>query len=185
MLLDTFTANGVLHKAPQIYNCDETGMPLGATHRKVVASVGSNPSCNTSNSKQQITVLACRSAAGMMLPPFVIFQIKAINYTLTIGEVPGTLYGLSAKCWITRGLFAQWFHQHFLAYISKHRPVALLMDGHSSHYCPETIRMAAKQQVVLCTLPPHTTHLTQPLDSGCMLWATQSIMASSLSKVLC
>jgi len=41
------------------------------------------------------------------------------------------------------------------------------MDGHSSHYCPETIRMAAKEQVILCTLPPHTTHLTQPLDKGC------------------
>ena len=41
------------------------------------------------------------------------------------------------------------------------------MDGHSSHYCLETIRMAAKEQVVLCTLPPHTTHLTQPLDRGC------------------
>ena len=80
MLLDTFTANGVLHKAPQIYNCNETGMSLGATNRKVVASIGSNPSCITSNSKQQITVLACVSAAGVTLPPFVIFQRKTINH---------------------------------------------------------------------------------------------------------
>ena len=78
MVLDTFTANGVLHKAPQIYNCDETGMPLGATHRKVVASVGSNPSYITSN-KQQITVLACISAAGVTLPPFVIFKEKLLT----------------------------------------------------------------------------------------------------------
>ena len=27
--------------------------------------------------------------------------------------------------------------------------------------------MAAACKVVLCTLPPHTTHLTQPLDKGC------------------
>ena len=27
--------------------------------------------------------------------------------------------------------------------------------------------MAAKKQVVLCTLPPHTAHLTQPLDRSC------------------
>ena len=57
MLLDTLTANGVLQKPTQIYNCDETGMPLGATNRRVIASVGSNPSSITSNSKQQITVL--------------------------------------------------------------------------------------------------------------------------------
>ena len=41
------------------------------------------------------------------------------------------------------------------------------MDGHSSHYCPEVIRAAAAEKVVLFTLPPHTTHLTQPLDKGC------------------
>ena len=43
----------------------------------------------------------------------------------------------------------------FLACIPKHRPVILLMDGHLSHYCPETIHMAAKERVVLCTLTSH------------------------------
>ena len=40
------------------------------------------------------------------------------------------------------------------------------MDGHKSHYCPDTIRMAAKENIILFTLPPNTTHLTQPLDKG-------------------
>ena len=40
------------------------------------------------------------------------------------------------------------------------------MDGHKSHYCPDTIRMAAKENIVLFTLPPNITHLTQPLDKG-------------------
>ena len=38
------------------------------------------------------------------------------------------------------------------------------MDGHSSHYNPSTIKIAAAQQVILFSLPPHTTHTTQPLD---------------------
>ena len=41
------------------------------------------------------------------------------------------------------------------------------MDGHSSHYCPQTIRFAAEKDVILFTLPPNTTHITQPLDKGC------------------
>ena len=41
MLTDTLTANRLLHKPTQIYNCSETGMPLGTTHRGVVAGVGS------------------------------------------------------------------------------------------------------------------------------------------------
>ena len=42
------------------------------------------------------------------------------------------------------------------------------MDGHSTHYCPEAIRIAGKEKVILYTLLPNTTHLTQlqPLDRG-------------------
>ena len=53
---------------------------------------------------------------------------------------------------------------HFLRYAPPVRPLLLLMDGHSSHYCPEAIRVAAKEKVILFTFPPNTTHLTQPLD---------------------
>ena len=41
------------------------------------------------------------------------------------------------------------------------------MDGHSSHYSPATIALAAEHKVLLFTLPPNTTHLTQPLDRAC------------------
>ena len=42
-----------------------------------------------------------------------------------------------------------------------------MLDGHSSHYCPDKIRLAAKHQVILFALPPNTTHTSQPLDKGC------------------
>ena len=64
-------------------------------------------------------------------------------------------------------LFDVWFTNHFLRYAPCARPLLLLLDGHSSHYCPKTIRLAAQQQVVLFTLPPNTTHLLQPLDRSC------------------
>ena len=47
------------------------------------------------------------------------------------------------------------------------RPILLMMDGHSTHFEPSVIRMAAKEEVILFFLPPHSTHLTQPLDKGC------------------
>ena len=40
------------------------------------------------------------------------------------------------------------------------------MDGHSTHYCSSTIRAAAKHQIILFTLPPNTTHISQPLNKG-------------------
>ncbi len=86
---------------------------------------------------------------------------------MTKGELPGTIYGLSSKGWIDQELFHVWFESHFMRYAPPIRPLLLLMDGHSSHYCPETIRCAAQAQIVLFALPPNTTHLSQPLDKGC------------------
>ena len=51
--------------------------------------------------------------------------------------------------------------------VPKVRPLLLIMDGHSSHYNPDFIRIAAKEQILIFVLPPNTTHLTQPLDKGC------------------
>ena len=154
----------------QVYNCDETGIPLGVYHHKVVTQAGSNPTCITSNSsKSQVTVLACVSATGVAMPPFVIFQRKTMNQELTIGEILGTLYGCSEKGWINHLFCSHWFENHFTWYIPLSRPVLLLMDGHSPHYCPNMIRMAAKEKVILFTLLPNTTHLMQPLDEGCFV----------------
>ena len=60
-----------------------------------------------------------------------------------------------------------WFNKHFLRYIPSARPVLLLLDGHSSHYCPDTIRVVAHHKVIVFALPPNTTHISQPIDKGC------------------
>ena len=52
----------------------------------------------------------------------------------------------------------------FIPNIPPARPVMLLLDGHSSHYEPDTISFAAAQGVIVLCLPPHTTHVSQPLD---------------------
>ena len=44
------------------------------------------------------------------------------------------------------------------------RPLLLLVDGHSSHYDPDSIQFAQNQSIIIFCLPPHTTHEAQPLD---------------------
>ena len=167
MLEDCLQSNGILDKPARIFNCDETGVPLNPKSPKVIDKVGSkNPSYLSSGCKSQITVMACTCAAGYAIPPLVIFDRLSLNEAMTKGEVPGTIYGLSHNGWITREIFRQWFN-HFILSIPSARPIILMLDGHSAHYCPETISMAAEQQIILCALPPHTTHITQPLDRGC------------------
>ena len=157
-----------LHGKPNlIFNMDETGFPLDPKPLKTIHIRGEkNPSAVSSGVKHQVTVVACVSAAGQCLPPMVIWDRKTLSPDLAVGEVPGTIYGLSNKGWMDSELFHLWFERHFLRFAPAIRPLLLLMDGHSSHYCPETIHLALKQKVVLFTLPPNTTHLTQPLDKG-------------------
>ena len=168
ILEECLIQNGIFDKAGMIFNCDETGLPLNPKCAKVVDKTGTkNPSFVTGGDKSQVTVLACTSAVGYAIPPFVIFDRQSLNQGMTAGEVPGTLYGLSHNGWINSELFYHWFLHHFLQYAPLARPLMLLLDGHSSHYSPATIKLAAENQVIVFVLPPHTTHIAQPLDRGC------------------
>ena len=160
--------NKLTDKPGQVYNVDETGMPLDHRPPKVLAVKGQKKVryC-TSGNKSQITVIGCVNATGTAIPPFVIFDAKSLNTEWTEGEVPGTIYGLSDRGWVDIELFKGWFNNHFLRHAVASRPILLLLDGHSSHcYNPETIREAKKNDVILFTLVPHTSHETQPLDTA-------------------
>ena len=168
LLEQTLAENGLEDKPCQIFNMDETGMPLDPKAFKCVYQLGEkNPISLSSGNKSQVTVVGCTNAAGYCIPPMVIWDRKTLSAELTEGEVPGTFYGLSDNGWMDQELFHAWLCNHFLRYAPPARPLLLLMDGHSSHYSPDTIRIAAKEQVILFALPPHTTHLSQPLDKGC------------------
>ena len=110
--------------------------------------------------KTNITVLACTSAGGYVMPPFIIYQQKNLVESLIQGEIPGTMYGMNSNSgWMDGELFQQWFEQHFLRYAPATRPLLLLLDGHASHYSPSFIREAAGRGVIVFCLPPHTTHI--------------------------
>ena len=164
----TLEDNGLVEKPCQIFNLDETGMPLSPQSPKCVFARGEkNPANIYGGDKAQITVVACISAAGYCIPPMVIWDRKKLSLELTAGEVPGTFYGLSDKGWMDQELFDAGLCCHFLRYAPPTRPLLLLLDGHSSHYSPHAIRCAAKEKVIMFALPLHTTHVTQPLDRGC------------------
>ena len=69
--------NGLAHCPGQIFNCDETGMPLTQKPPKVVAGVGQKHVYTvTSGDRVQITVMACAGARGYSLPPMAIFDLN-------------------------------------------------------------------------------------------------------------
>ena len=75
---------------------------------------------------------------------------------LTNGEIPGTLYGISdSGCMDDQGSFLTQVYQSLLLYAPQVQPLLLLLDGHSTHYGPEMINIAALNQIIIFTY--HTT----------------------------
>ena len=77
LLKDVLTENGLLNSPGRIYNVNETGIALDGHAPKLVAKRGQKKvRYRTSGNKSQITVIACVSASGQCIPPFVIFDVK-------------------------------------------------------------------------------------------------------------
>ena len=140
VLKECMEKEGLFDKPAQIYNFDEVGMPLDHRSPRVIVKKGQKKvRYRSSGNKSQVTALVCVNAAGSAMPPYIIFDAKNLNLDWTEGEIPGTTYGLSNNGWIDMELFRLWFKKHFLHHALSARPLLLLMDGHSSHYNPETI----------------------------------------------
>ncbi len=168
LLQETLDKYNLKDKPSQIYNCDESGMPLEHKPPRIVSAKGTKKVRQiSSGNKTQITILGCCNAAGQAIPPMVVFSGKRFNHELSKGEVPGTLYGMSDSGWMDQELFATWFSNHFLQHAVTSRPLLLMLDGHSSHYTLDLIQSAKDNDVVIFCLPPHTTADSQPLDTSC------------------
>ena len=165
LLEKTLKDNNLMNCPSQIYNFDESGMPLDPKAPNIVAQTGTKKvRYRSTGRKGQITIVACGNATGQVMPPTIIFEAKKVNPAWTTGEIPGTMYGSSDKGWITTDLFESWLSEHFIKHAVGSRPLLLLLDGHSTHNQPNVIRLARKNGIIILCLPPHATHEAQPLD---------------------
>ncbi|TNN88677.1 Tigger transposable element-derived protein 1 [Liparis tanakae] len=177
LLSTVVDARGLRDKPHQILNCNEAGFQLG--RKRVIlpksASLGHKP---TPGSRDHISVLACFSAAGEEIPPFIIYS-KAYpgGVCYKTQGPPNALYGWSDSGYINSDLFKKWFLKHFLLHAPKERPLLLIFDGHKSPINLEVVETARSEDVVLLCLPPHCSHILQPLDAGLFVLLKQRFAA--------
>ena len=148
--------NGLKTEPEKIYNVDETGMLLDHCPPKIVTQRGHKKvQYRTARKKSQITVIRCVSATGHAIAPFVIWDAKSMNKEWTVGEVPGTTYGLSSKGWVDSELFRGWIVDHFIPLAVAGRPLLLMLDGHS-HTISQIWFDLLKSTRSSCFASPHT-----------------------------
>ena len=78
LLKDVLDKNGLMNAPHQIYNVDESGVPLDPKALNVVAKKGSKKvRVRSTGRKGQVTVVACGNTAGQVIPPMIIFDAKS------------------------------------------------------------------------------------------------------------
>jgi hypothetical protein len=158
-----------------IYNFDETGFAMGiaATSRVVTSSDQRNrPNQVQPGNREWVTAIEAINATGWALPPMIIFKGKLhlsswyhnpdipIDWTLAVSD----------NRWTTDKLGLTWITDVFepntaARTVGKYR--LLILDGHSSHATPEFDQFCENHSIITLCMPPHSSHLLQPLDVGC------------------
>nr|XP_029719398.1 tigger transposable element-derived protein 6-like [Aedes albopictus] len=162
-----------VYSPDRIWNADETGFStVPNKSSKVLAVKGRRQVGAISSAERGVntTVMMTVSAAGQYLPPMFIFPRQRMNDALKIGAPAGSIFECNPSGWSTVATCTKWF-DHFLAYTrpTAEAPVLLILDGHSSHTKNvEMIEKAARNNVRILSIPPHTSHKLQSLDVSVM-----------------
>lgn len=151
----------------RIYNMDESGLSTVPNKlRKVIGEKGHNASKIVSAERGiTVTVVCCMSAAGNFVPPTLIYPRKRHNEVLLHGAPPGSIQMCSDSGFINSDLYLDWL-KHFQLSVksSLEDPVLLILDNHSSHISLQAVQYCREHAIHVASLPPHSSHKTQPLD---------------------
>ncbi|XP_044733230.1 jerky protein homolog-like [Chrysoperla carnea] len=159
----------IKHKFPphRIFNVDETG--INSVHRpdKILAAKGLKQvgAATSWERGKNITICCCISATGQYIPPMIIYPRQRMPASLERGGPNGSIYKCSKSGWMNEELFLDWI-KHFKEHTRStlENEVLLILDNHSSHISLNIYQYCRENGIHMVTLPPHTSHRTQPLD---------------------
>ena len=157
-----------------VYNFDEAGFMMGKITQQLVVTGSERrgrPKAIQPGDREWVTVIAAINAAGWSVPPFLIFAGKYhLSAWYEEAEIPRDwAIAVSDNGWTNNELGVDWL-KHFDAY-TKARTVGarrlLILDGHESHHSLEFQDLCKENNIYTLCMPPHSSHLLQPLDVGC------------------
>ena len=153
-----------------IYNFDESGFLMGKISSQLVVTGSEKPGKAKKlqpGDREWVTLVQGVGATGKVIPPFIIFAGKVLISNWFYKLPRDWVIQVSPTGWTNNNLALAWL-EHFDSHA---RPVGthrlLIIDGHESH-CSRAFQDRCKEKkiIALC-MPPHSSHLLQPLDVAC------------------
>ncbi|KAJ8930595.1 hypothetical protein NQ314_016591 [Rhamnusium bicolor] len=134
---------------------------------KHVAPTGKREVAKNVAAEQGKTVMvACSmSVTGHYVPPFFIFARKRLNLLLIKDAPTGSALGVTDSGYMNSLRFIDYL-EHFRKDTNPtaDSPILLILDNHISHTSLQAITYAKNNNIHLLSLPPHSSHRTQPVD---------------------
>jgi hypothetical protein len=172
LVRNTVAKYGILEQ--DIYNFNEAGFAMGviATAKVVTSSEAkSHPKTIQPGNREWVSIIQGVNSYGWALPPFIIF--KAQNHLSAwyedLGLLDNWVITLSENGWTSNSIGYEWI-QHFDRHTSTRTTRTyrlLILDGHESHLSAQFQHYCAEQKIITLCMPPHSSHILQPLDVSC------------------
>ena len=107
------------------------------------------------------------SAAGKLLPPYIVYKSKKLYDTWLENGPEGAVYNQNVSGWFDAHLFEEYFFRIALSYFKKlpnEEAKVMIGDNLASHLSFKMVKTCFENNIRFAFLPPNSTHMTQPLD---------------------
>ena len=153
-----------------VYNMDESGFSIGsinATH--IIINKQLRIKYQAQPGRQEwVSVIECICADGTAIPPLVVFRGENLSSSWIPANISGDWrFSCNSRGWTSNVHALEWLRRCFEPATRDKvngQTRILICDGHGSHVTSEFIAHCREYNIVLLILPPHSSHLTQPLD---------------------
>jgi hypothetical protein len=153
-----------------VYNFDEAGFMMGKIMTQLVVTGSERrgrPKAVQPGNREWATVIQEINAAGWAIPPFIIFAGKhhlSAWYEEDISR--DWAIAVSDNGWTTNELGVEWL-KHFIKHTEGKVVGARRLLIHESHRSLEFQELCKENNIYTLCMPPHSSHLLQPLDVVC------------------
>lgn len=156
-----------------IHNMDEFGIIEGMGENGLVVGLRNIRGIQRKQpgSRNWTSGLQSISASGKSTNPLVIFIGKNVQqqwFPITnYQDFKGWKFTAADNGWTTNETAVEWLKTIFIPETTPTNPIKirlLVLDGHGSHITPDFMALCVQHKIHLIYLPPHTSHVLQPLD---------------------
>jgi hypothetical protein len=156
------------------YNFDETGFMMGIISMSMIvtgAEKRGRPKLIQPGDREWITAIQAINAEGWAIPPFLIAagQYHLANWYQESGLPGDWAIAITHNGWTDNKIGLEWL-KHFDQHTKKRLNSTyrlLILDGHESHHSADFEIYCEENKIITLCMPPHSSHLLQPLDIGC------------------